>query len=352
MDGNQLRDWLHELSLATTIPTPPAKKALIEGAIPIANMFFSLRLGLITTEALRDFLGKCVEDGTPGGAAYQFINRCKLDESSKLAFVALSPVRPTAPERTASYSTAIPTDRFHRFILHRHYKTHLPGKFPVSGLPPNPKSKRDEESWIRTLQTASRDKLPWAESGAHLGKPFGKPAHEPRMILCWFTKSTSIEDAMSGLGSRGDKANRLRDALGLIEIRSGRSMLLISFPGNALHSVPGLVVAQPTFADAVNDRFAAFQPGQTQAFNRTADWGSTVDLGKFADGLPDACGMPERISYPVPINVAVFGVEYVGRLTSSRGQSSADDDLRFAAWLRQSHTLGEMIDYLVAQVTP
>jgi hypothetical protein len=158
------------------------------------------------------------------------------------------------------------------------------------------------------------------------------------LILCWFTKRDMADRVISASSSREDRANALRDALGLIEYVSGRCLLIITFPKEALLSLPGLAVAQPTFADgagAKNRRFAASQPGTTHVVNLRSEWGSTVDLGKFAKGLANACGMPERISHPVPINDAVFKVEYVGR---------------FAAWLRDPHTVDDMIDYVVAQV--
>lgn len=348
MDRSAIHAWLHRLAASTTSPKPPAIKSPIEGAIPLANMFLCLRHGLIGGDELRSFLELCMIDSSPGGAGFQFDHRCRLDDPSKIHFALLKKIDLAHSNPDELLATTIPTNKFHSYILDHDYKSKLPGPFPVTVLPPEPKDDAGEEAWIDTLRTFNDKHVDWAKPQAYLGNPYGKPRYAPPLIICWFTKHSDIDREISSLPSREAKANALRDCLGLIQHTAGRSLLMITFPTRVLQSSSGIAVAQPTFADAgVNRRFAASQRGKADSENKKSGWGTTVHLAKFAVGPADACGVPERISHPVPLDAATFTVQYVGRLTSLRGSSTRDNDQSFALWLRDPHTIDGMIDYIV-----
>lgn len=141
----------------------------------------------------------------------------------------------------------------------------------------------------------------------------------------------------------GDEA---RDALGLIDHRTGVALIEIRFPANKLVSVKW---ARPTFADAgTHRRFRPINDGKTSP--STSGWGCTVDLGRFAAGDPVLDGLPERVVEPLAFDRELEAeFSFVGGTTSTRGLTAAkDDDEAFAQRVLGRRTVTDLRNRLTA----
>ena len=131
-----------------------------------------------------------------------------------------------------------------------------------------------------------------------------KPASERRIRLdpdqtlgppdtvAWFTPRRCLQNTL-GNGTT-NKAQRARDALGLIHQTCGTPLVALHFPGNALVRLQS---NRPTFLDAADHaRFKAW-PDSADA-RAKEQWGFTVDLEKLtSSGAVDGC--PERVTCAV-----------------------------------------------------
>jgi hypothetical protein len=60
------------------------------------------------------------------------------------------------------------------------------------------------------------------------------------------------------------------------------------------------------------------------------DWGTTVDLGKFAAGEAIVDGLPERVISPVLLRTITPEFRAVDWVTTTRGDTAKDSDAEFA----------------------
>ncbi len=155
----------------------------------------------------------------------------------------------------------------------------------------------------------------------------------PSAVL-WVTAAAELEQDVAA----HDAADCVRDALGLIHIRSGKSLVALHLPEV---NVGRVGTARPTFADAAAHR--RFKVRLDLACNRRrAAWGYTADLRRVAAGEQIADGCRERVLEPIPttylgaLRVVPLGSTRIERGVVCRGEGR-DDDYAFALRLCAKH---------------
>jgi hypothetical protein len=333
--------WLDSFSLC---------KAPINGAIVIANIYTSLLSGLVQPAEAKEFLERCVMSPASEPSA-QFQEICALDDASKLRFILLKEVDLSIVDPNERWVNIVTGSMFIFRLLGDAYKSSPSGSFSVRVLPREPVDDHDDEIWSETLNDFAANDVDWAAPDQHLGKPMDAP---PKKFLktCWVTQYELITATIATRSTYPQKGNAVRDALGLVHYREGASLVQLDFPVRTLLTkTPPTRVAQPTFCDAAgHSRFAADQPGPVCSANRKQEWGTTVDLDRFARGDSDLCGLPERVTEPVPVNPSFVKPTYIGRLSETRGESLTDNDDLFVGWICQKKLIDDMLDYITKAV--
>jgi hypothetical protein len=233
--------------------------------------------------------------------------------------------------------TVIEDSTFRIYMLSRSYKSISKKTLPI-------RIKNDDDERLYTEVLKSLQGKDWSDPGKNLGKPV------PEQRNCWFTTKAAVDALTAGLTSQAEKANAVRDALGLVQRKVGDCLVSVTFPAGALKTDPRQIVAQPTFADGVNQRFAAFLLGAAYRAHRLKKWGTAANLGKFESGAHDICGLEERVSNPLLIAPRTFPPGFIGSITKNRGESAADHEA-FANLLLGRNKMKDVISYVVSQVT-
>lgn len=293
---------------------------------------------MVPPDRIKAFIGACVSAAT-ADPENTFHEACRMDDGKKILFFGLAALGKRKVNKKARLSTILDTVNFHRFLLARKYKVPSAGKTSkvLSAVPSS--TLTGEQNYADDLKTTTSSS-DWPESMATLGRPF------PNALYCWFTLTQRLSQLAKTKSASTTRATTVRDVLGLIHIEDGEYRLEVSFPGQSLNGLPNLTVARPTFADGGNTRFAAFQEGAACESNHSRGWGTTVDLGRLAASERDMCGLPERVSTAIPISPS-FIVEYLGRVSGTRGLSAGvDDHSAFEKRLRGSATVSEIIGIL------
>lgn len=312
------------------------------GTICLVNMFLCWRNGIATRSQLRDFVSSCL--ARPATDPEQvFEEVCRLENGTSVVFFGFSPVPNGELRRDKCLSSTIKSDNFHRYLLSRSYKTPPPGT-AWSILHQTPQTALEEDEYVQALETLLATGG-WFDTNASLGKPF------PRPMYCWFTSTATLQQHYSKADPAETKATRTRDALGLIDSKDGECRLDVQFTAASLEAISGIIVARPSFADRGNARFAAHQRTRKAKLYHARQWGTTVDLKKFAEGNTDITGLPERVSTALPISsLENLEIKYLGRVSGSRGiLRGVDDDSAFEAKLRGSTPLSQMIEELTKE---
>ncbi len=303
--------------------------------IRIANVYESWKGDLVTEDELAAFFEDCLEQWrlAPDDPVEVFEATCRVLSGKSRQHFGLKKVTISSSEAATVCVTSMRTSTFHQFLLNDELKT---------SLPTIPKTRKDEKEYVAAVASLNTDGL-WANPEAHLGKPPTPGTREPQ-ISCWFTDKNEAESYLALMSTA--RAESIRDALGLIDCRERACLLQIEFPATVLVEKTTLV-AQPTFADGGNTRFAAVQNGDRYERNRARSWGTTVDLSKLANRKDDCCGLPERVAAPFPIDDTRFRIQYAGFAETTRGKTSDDDDLAFASWMLRKHRVEEIIGELL-----
>lgn len=139
------------------------------------------------------------------------------------------------------------------------------------------------------------------------------------------------EDRLSSHWNSGD---RVRDVLGLIDLKPDTFHIVLVFDSSKLGTHP---MARPTFADGGNTRFRI-----TPDVPGLPDWGMTVDLGQFAAGETIVDGLPERVIPPIALRTLVPQFKAIGWVTTMRGTTDKDSDVVFAQRLLKGSSLPEL----------
>jgi hypothetical protein len=304
----------------------------------MTNIFLCWKHKLVPPDRIKAFLGACVS-ASPASPEETFHEVCGMDDGTRVLFFGLAALGKRKVNAKARLSSTLKTATFHRFLLARKHKIPSLGRI-TKVLSLAPRTLAEEQEYVDDLKDIT-SRPDWSESGATLGRPFPNP------LYCWFTLTRPMAQlANKKLGS-STKATTIRDALGLIDSEDGEFRLEISFSAQSLKVLPNVTVARPTFADGGNSRFAAFQDGAICEQNYSRGWGTAVNLEKLAQGHTDMSGLPERVSTAVPIDPSFFVVEYIGRVSGTRGlTASVDDHAAFEKRLRGSTTAPEIIEQL------
>jgi len=275
LSKRELTDWLDLLIESN------------EGQIKVINLYHSFILNLINEDILRTFVNACIamKPATAASALNVFKDICQNDDR----FFALNPVDPSSISAAAVVSTTISSLAFHQFFLAR------PSTIIKSTMSAKPQSRRssDESSYRKKLKrTVSSSK--WYNDDGTLGKTFPDPRH------VWFTDGDHMDKEVRSNPSGDSEATKVRDALGLIETKSGTYLLALKFSARHLHTLLGLKIARPTFSDTGNSRFAVYINADAEPLYG-ARWGQTVHLHKLRNRRTKINGLPERICSPIPL---------------------------------------------------
>ena len=181
-------------------------------------------------------------------------------------------------------------------------------------------------AYVADLETCTRDGA-WIGPGSTLGSP------PPSRRVVWVTDLAFLHDQLAGL-SAGDRPERCRDVVGLVDFGRSTFLLVISFAeADALHD-GSVAYAPPTVADEGSRRFLGRRVG-TSSWYATA-WGHTIDLA-LVDAKKGEMGIgaPERIASPLQLETLrpSLAIAPLGWLTTSRGQLEHDDDSAYVALL-------------------
>ena len=161
--------------------------------------------------------------------------------------------------------------------------------------------------------------------------------------VVWFTRRDAITRATATL--RGsDRTQAVRNKLGLVHHRVGKTLAALHFPPATLS---GVVSARPTFADAASHRRFKTWPDRAGA-RRRRHWGTTVDLEALDAAAASVDGWPERVTKE--INGAVlsqgrFEFELLGSVPAPPGMSKAADTA-FATRLAEGRTMAQIAQKL------
>lgn len=331
MTKAEARDWLERLSVENW--------DRLNGELILVNIYLCLKKRLIKVADLKSFLDDCLNASPGKTALQQFVEVCQPVSSGRPAYFALKRVKIREVDPNTTLVNVIDEVNFGTYILAPSHVDALKKALPV-GIRNEP----DEELYDKYL--ASVGGTDWAIPDAYLGKP------APGQKNCWFTNKGEFDRRISTSTSYPEKANAARDGLGLIQHEKEASLIAITFPGSALHGGTGAVIAEPTFADGINRRYAAAQSGSTYVSNRAGHWGTTADLDKFASKAPEMCGLPERVCSPVPIDPKKFTPKYLGKITENRGYAAHENDEAFSTYLRGSVGKPAMIRFILLKVFP
>lgn len=311
------------------------------GTIKLINTYFSLEHKLVSRDCLRSFLLDCVSHGakTPDDAMAGFMTICGEDKYCAIASVSSGSISGTSILVTTMRSLV-----FHQYILGR------PKTRVGFMLLPEPKSYdvSDEDAYRRALErvSSSRD---WYRDTGSLGVPPPDPHH------VWFTdvKYVDTEKPVGSSAVKETRATRIRDELGLIDIKDSTYLLSLRFPAASLHVIPDFKMARPGFADRGNRRFAVYLNKKGESWYRN-NWGLTVHLRKLrARPNKEVNGAPERICLAIPLSHIgdSIQVEPLGWVVGTRGgEVGIDDDEAFIRRLHGRRKLDVMKRRLVAIV--
>lgn len=260
-----------------------------EGQIKVINLFQSLILDLVEENALSSFIKDCLSlrPTTTDAALNGFKYICENDTR----YFALNRVYPASINSTTRLATTMNSLTFHRYVLGR------PKSVVKNVLPAKPRSRssNDEIDYRRKLQRITSNSK-WYNNTGLLGKPFPDPKH------VWFTDVNYIDDEIQANDSSVTEATKVRDALGLIDMKDDHYLLSLQLLADHLHILVDLQMARPIFSDGGNRRFAVYI--NTDAENIYKDnWGQTVHLEKLRERPPQKInGLPERICSPISLS--------------------------------------------------
>jgi hypothetical protein len=156
--------------------------------------------------------------------------------------------------------------------------------------------------------------------------------------VLWFTPRSEVERVLSDT-SEGERADRLRDVLGLFfpervegsdrQARADNRRFVLHIP---VAAVQNATHARPTFVEAAGySRFMACSASHTHS--PPGPWGQTADLaslharGKLDDGLPERIVVRRSAG---DLNGMDIEFDYVGEIGNSRGKRPRDRDPAFA----------------------
>jgi hypothetical protein len=331
MTKSEAQDWLERLSVENW--------SRLNGELILVNIYLCLKKRLINAGVLKRFLNDCINASPSKTALQQFVEVCQPLSSGRPTYFALKQVKRQDIDPSEVLVNVVDVDNFGTYILNPSHVDILNRALPV-GI----RSLADEELYDEYL--SSVEGTDWSIPDRRLGKP------APGQKNCWFTKRDELDRLVNASASYAEGANASRDGLGLIQHEKETSLVAITFPASALHGGAGVEVAEPTFADGINRRYAASLPGSTYVSNRAKHWGTAADLGKFAGKAPETCGLPERVCSPVPIDPKKFTPKYLGKITKNRGERTHENDMAFSIHLRGSVSRSAMIKFILFRVFP
>jgi hypothetical protein len=331
MKKAEAQDWLERLSADNWDS--------LDGELILVNIYLCLKKRLIKAAVLKCFLNDCINASPSKTALQQFVEVCRPLRSGRPAYFALKQVKMQDVDPNEVLVNVVDVKNFGTYILNPSHADVLSRTLPV-GI----RSLTDEERYDEYL--SSVEGTDWSIPGRCLGKP------APGQKNCWFTKRDEVDRLVGASTSYAERANTTRDGLGLIQHGKGASLVSITFQASALHGGTGVEIGEPTFADGINRRYAASQPGSTHLFNCAEHWGTAADLRKFASKAPETCGLPERVCSPVPIDPTEFTPKYLGTITGNRGDKAHDNDNAFSIHLRGSVSNPAMIKFILLRVFP
>lgn len=153
--------------------------------------------------------------------------------------------------------------------------------------------------------------------------------------LIWFTLATEVGRVRATLSPGQSLADRIRDALGLVERKEGAWLALLEFDGEAVRRH-----FRPTFCDADGYRRFMVDGDRDSSYGPPGPWGQTADLHAIATGQVGCSGVPERVGHRM--NQTDFGgkklsFELLGQLQVTRGEIGDETDVNFAARLHTAN---------------
>ncbi|MBF0400032.1 MAG: hypothetical protein HQL90_04630 [Magnetococcales bacterium] len=153
----------------------------------------------------------------------------------------------------------------------------------------------------------------------------GKPAK-----VLWITPETEVLRFIK----QPSPADGLRDALGLRHLYNCQ-LLAMTLPKVAVESQAH---GRPTVADA-GSHMRHMAHSSSRSDGKVTPWGWTADLGKFANGVSNVDGLPERIVQPIPVaSIPTVDVQALGSCGPERGLANGvDDNKTFAQMLCNKH---------------
>ncbi len=288
------------------------------GQIVAFNILASREKNLLSENFLKIFLSHCLKAFKEDGVAnteelisqFEDVAREKrpINGSPKSFLFVCKRRTPSVTERS-TVCNVIKIGTLKRNILKDSLTTSGHGVLLSNPDPTDPAI----EYAVEELNTIS-DKY---RSGAKLGG-------NPKRPLFWITPSIEKERRVN---TSSERADCVRDRLGLINYGNNKALVEIQIPGNVILEHES---ARPTFIDAVSLSRFRVSPDTIKAEKRSA-WGCTVDLAKFTDQWPQIDGLPERVVSPIDCNENLgLKFKHIGRTTSSRGNGLQDNDEAFA----------------------
>ncbi len=166
------------------------------------------------------------------------------------------------------------------------------------------------------------------------GRVIGDPKRPERPVFL-----ASFRD-IEPLLKNEDKADQIRDKLGLVNWKEGTEYVMLKFQGEQLAS---LQHGRPTFADAGSHRrFKATASAKENQKKR--DWGFALDLKAFAQRNNSPDGGRERICNQIRGESLAPEVQLhpLGFVAKARGDTIDDNDDAYAAFLRDGRSVGDI----------
>jgi hypothetical protein len=143
-----------------------------------------------------------------------------------------------------------------------------------------------------------------------------------------------------------DKANEVRDRLGLLHRKKTQELVMLEMQVSELADLPQ---ARPTFVDAgMHQRFQAIANHPTNRSKK--DWGFTLDLAKFANTSIREDGLPERVVARIEVHdVSTIKLYPLGQITDEdRGTTTTDDDTKYAECLLGTRSQADILSRIKA----
>ena len=180
----------------------------------------------------------------------------------------------------------------------------------------------------RSIQSLRKTRFQRSLRTEASGKTITNPNRGSGPIL-FFTRADVVLDVL-GKVREDERADALRDLLGLTHMKAGRQQVAIVFDGRLAEDRDDR--GRPTVIDADGHvRFLASPPG----WGARRGWGATANLAAIRDPLSGVVGLPERVcgTFPASGGGVVLDAHFLGAPAVPRGDVPGVNDEVYAALL-------------------